>query len=429
MTTAASLADWLSRLESLNINSIDLGLNRVAQVKDAMGLTPPCPVITVAGTNGKGSVVAMLSTILHTAGYRVGTFTSPHLLAYNERVAIDLQPASDALLIAGFAAVEAGRGDTRLTYFEFSALAAIYTFLAAKVDVIVLEVGLGGRLDAVNAFDPDCAVVVSVDLDHLDWLGSNREAIGREKAGVFRAGVQAICADSRPPRSVIEYAQQIGAPLWCIGQDFGYSKHDDSPQWNFWLGDTRRSAPPIPALRGGYQLANASAALAALEAVRQQLPVGMGDIRRGLLDVEWPGRFQVLPGRPVVVLDVAHNPHAARALAGNTLSLGFAEHRYAVFSILGDKDADAVIAAMQEHVDTWLIAPVDSPRALPLDVLAAKLAEHGARDVRQLASVAQAWQLATSQASENDRITVFGSFYTVAEVMKARAAEKAAQRR
>ena len=260
--------------------------------------------------------------------------------------------------------MEAGRGDTRLTYFEFSALAAMYTFLAAKVDVIVLEVGLGGRLDAVNAFDPACAVVVSVDLDHLDWLGSNREAIGREKAGVFRAGVPAICADSRPPRSVIAYAQQIGAPLWCIGQDFGYSKHDDSPQWNFWLGDTRRSALPIPALRGGYQLANASAALAALEAVRQQLPVGMGDIRRGLLDVEWPGRFQVLPGRPVVVLDVAHNPHAARALAGNTLSLGFAEHRYAVFSILGDKDADAVIAAMLEHVDTWLIAPGGQPTRL-----------------------------------------------------------------
>jgi len=264
MSQDLTLADWLTRLEALNINSIDLGLDRVGAVRDAMGLIPPCPVITVAGTNGKGSVCAMLSTILHAAGYRVGTFTSPHLLAYNERVAIDLKPASDAQLAAGFAAVEAGRGDTRLTYFEFSTLAAMHAFISAQVDVIVLEVGLGGRLDATNAFDPSCAVLTSVDLDHQDWLGGTREAIGREKAGIFRAATPAICADPRPPRSVIEHAEQIGARLLCLGQDFGFAKQEDSPQWNFWLGGARRSALPIPALRGGYQLANASAALAAL---------------------------------------------------------------------------------------------------------------------------------------------------------------------
>ena len=424
MSQDLTLADWLTRLEALNINSIDLGLDRVGAVRDAMGLIPPCPVITVAGTNGKGSVCAMLSTILHAAGYRVGTFTSPHLLAYNERVAIDLKPASDAQLAAGFAAVEAGRGDTRLTYFEFSTLAAMHTFISAQVDVIVLEVGLGGRLDATNAFDPSCAVLTSVDLDHQDWLGGTREAIGREKAGIFRAATPAICADPRPPRAVIEHAEQIGARLLCLGQDFGFAKQEDSPQWNFWLGEARRSALPIPALCGGYQLANASAALAALEMLRDALPVGMGDIRRGLLEVEWPGRFQVLPGRPGTVLDVAHNPQAARALAANTLSLGFAEQRYAVFGMLGDKDADSVIEVMREHVDTWLLPPLDSPRALSPAALAEKLAAHGARDVRQCDSLDQAWRLATSLAGENDRITVFGSFYTVAGVMQARLAAR-----
>lgn len=424
MSQDLTLADWLARLEALNINSIDLGLDRVGAVRDAMGLIPPCPVVTVAGTNGKGSVVAMLSTILHAAGYRVGTFTSPHLLAYNERVAIGLKPASDGQLVAGFAAVQAGRGDTRLTYFEFSTLAAMHTFIAAQVDVIVLEVGLGGRLDATNAFDPCCAVLTSVDLDHQDWLGGTREAIGREKAGIFRAGVPAICADPHPPRAVIEHAETLGAELLCLGRDFGFVRQEDTPQWSFWLHDARRSALPIPALRGSYQLANASAALAALETLRELLPVSMGDIRRGLLEVEWPGRFQVLPGRPVTVLDVAHNPQAARALAANTLGLGFAEHRYAVFGMLADKDADSVIDIMLEHVDTWLLAPLDSPRALSVPAMAEKLLAHGARDVRQCDSLDHAWRQATSLAGENDRITAFGSFYTVAGVMQARAAAR-----
>ncbi|MFO1234226.1 MAG: bifunctional tetrahydrofolate synthase/dihydrofolate synthase [Rivihabitans pingtungensis] len=395
MSQNLTLADWLTRLEALNINSIDLGLDRVGAVRDAMGLIPPCPVITVAGTNGKGSVCAMLSTILHAAGYRVGTFTSPHLLAYNERVAIDLKPASDAQLAAGFAAVEAGRGDTRLTYFEFSTLAAMHTFISAQVDVIVLEVGLGGRLDATNAFDPSCAVLTSVDLDHQDWLGGTREAIGREKAGIFRAATPAICADPRPPRAVIEHAEQIGARLLCLGQDFGFAKQEDSPQWNFWLGGARRSALPIPALRGGYQLANASAALAALETLRDALPVGMGDIRRGLLETV-AGRFQVLPGKPVTVLDVAHNPQAARALATSTLSLGFAEQRYAVFGMLSDKDADSVIEVMREHIDTWLLPPLDSPRALSPAALAEKLAAHGARCASVRRREPSRWRLAAS---------------------------------
>ena len=393
MTVAASsLADWLTRLENLNIHHIELGLARVAKVRAAMQLTPTCPVITLAGTNGKGSTAAFLSAILRAAGYTVGTYTSPHLLHYNERVCINLTPASDAQLLAGFEALEAARGDTPLTYFEFSTLAAVYTFQAARVDVMILEVGLGGRLDAVNVFDADCALVTPIDLDHQDWLGDTREAIGFEKAGIYRAGRPALCADPQPPQSLIDHAHALGAPLTLIGRDFGFTRTEGAPQWQFWHGSRRRSALPMPALRGTYQLANASAALAVLDAIRQ-----------GLVQVEWAGRFQVLAGRPVVVLDVGHNPHAARGLAANLGLLGFAEHRYAVFSMLADKDCAAVIAALKPHIDTWLIAPLSGPRATPVAELAAALAAEGIVDVR-----------------ENDRITVFGSFQTVAAVMQAR---------
>lgn len=421
MTVAASsLADWLTRLENLNIHHIELGLARVAKVRAAMQLTPTCPVITLAGTNGKGSTAAFLSAILRAAGYTVGTYTSPHLLHYNERVCINLTPASDTQLLAGFEAIEAARGDTPLTYFEFSTLAAVYTFQAAQVDVMILEVGLGGRLDAVNVFDADCALVTPIDLDHQDWLGDTREAIGFEKAGIYRAGRPALCADPQPPQSLIDHAHALGAPLTLIGRDFGFTRTEGAPQWQFWHGSRRRSALPMPALRGTYQLANASAALAVLDALAARLPVDMGAIRQGLVQVEWAGRFQVLAGRPVVVLDVGHNPHAARGLAANLGLLGFAEQRYAVFSMLADKDCAAVIAALKPHIDTWLIAPLSGPRATPVAELAAALAAEGIVDVRGFDNVGAAWQAASSLAGENDRITVFGSFQTVAAVMQAR---------
>lgn len=420
MNTPATLQDWLTRLETLHVKSIDLGLDRIRQVKDAMKLAPDFPLIVVGGTNGKGSVCAMLSKILACAGFKVGTYTSPHLLAYNERVAIDMQPLDDAAIIRGFEQVEAARGEVPLTYFEFGTLGAMQCFIDAGVDVAVLEVGLGGRLDSVNVFDADCSVVVSVDIDHQDWLGDDREQIGFEKAGIYRAGRPALCADPNPPARLVGHAEAIGAELKLIGRDFGFSKTDQL-QWEFWCGKARRHCLPIPALRGGYQMGNAATALAVLEILRERLPVGLGAIRQGLLEVEWPARFQVLPGRPITVLDVGHNPHAMRAMVASLQGIGYAENRFAVFSMLADKDIDSVIELAKGEFDAWYIAPIlDTPRALPVDVLAARLAEHGVREVHQFATLAEAYEAALSRASENDRIVTFGSFHTVAAVMAAR---------
>jgi len=413
-----SLADWLSYLEQLHVTTIDMGLARVGAVRDAMQLTPDFPVIVVGGTNGKGSVSAMLSTMLARAGFKVGTYTSPHLLQYNERIALNMQPASDAQIVKSFAAIEAARGETSLSYFEFGTLAAMHTFIDQKVDVAVMEVGLGGRLDAVNLFDADVAVVVSVDLDHQEYLGDTRELVGFEKAGIFRAGRPAICADPNPPASLVEQAEKIGAKLLRYGPDFGYTKLDN--QWSFHMGEARRHALPIPALRGGYQLANASAALAVLDCLRERLPVGIGAVKQGLVEVEWPGRFQVLPGRPVVVLDVGHNPHAVKAMVASLTVLPFAENRIAVFSMLADKDIDAVIELAKGAFDTWYVGGLDMPRGQSGEAIAAKLAEHQVANVKTFDSVTAAWQAALSSAGENDRITAFGSFHTVAAVLEAR---------
>lgn len=418
MTQKVTLNDWLAWLESLHSKTIDMGLERSAAVWSSMGCTPAFPIVTVGGTNGKGSVCAMLSTILRCAGFKVGTYTSPHIHRYNERVAIDLEPVSDERIIRSFAAIDHARGDTTLTYFEFGTLAAMHTFIEEKVDIAIMEVGLGGRLDTVNIFDADVSVVVSVDLDHQAFLGNDRESIGYEKAGIFRQGRPAICADPVPPQRLIDHAKAVGADLKLLGQDFGFNRMDN--QWSFFMGDSRRHALPIPALRGGYQLTNASAVMAVLECLRQRMPVSMGAIKQGLLEVDWPGRFQVLPGRPVVVLDVGHNPHAVKAMVASLRQLPFAENRYAVFSMLADKDIDAVVELARDDFDAWFIAGLDMPRGLTADELKQKLLSHGAKGVKAFASVAEAWQAALSQAGESDRITVFGSFYTVAEVMQAR---------
>ena len=304
-----NLHDWLTYLESLHPKTIALGLERVAQVKQRLNLHPDFPIIVVGGTNGKGSVCAVLESILHAAGYRVGCYTSPHLLDYNERVRIGKQQASDAELCASFAQIEQVRGDIPLTYFEFGTLAAMQCFIEHKVEVAILEVGLGGRLDAVNVFDSDCAVVTNVDIDHTDYLGDTREAIAYEKAGIFRSGKVAICADADVPQAITDHAGKIGAQLWRIGQEFGFTPHQG--QWDYRSIVGARNSLPYPALRGAYQLHNASAALAALDALKDKLPVSMESVRRGLVEVALPGRFQVVPGKPMLILDVAHNPHAA----------------------------------------------------------------------------------------------------------------------
>jgi dihydrofolate synthase / folylpolyglutamate synthase len=417
-----SLDAWLSYLEQLHPSAIDMGLTRVANVRDAMGLKPDFPVLLVGGTNGKGSVCTMLSSVLHAAGYKVGTYTSPHLLHYHERVAINLQPASDADIVASFQTIEAARGEISLTYFEFGTLAAMQQFMAAGVDVAVLEVGLGGRLDAVNVFEPLASAVVNVGLDHQSYLGDTREAIGFEKAGIYRANKIAICADPEPPLSLINEARRIGADLQLIGQDFGFEKQAEGQQWTWWnKNGVRRHALPFPALRGQYQLGNAAVVLALLDAVKDVLPIGIGDIKRGLLEVELAARFQVLPGRPAVVLDVGHNPHAAKVLRANLDSMGFYPVTHAVMGMMADKDIAGVVALLADRIDVWHLAAPQLPRAASPEQLANIVSSLTPRaQINIYENVELAFTAACKLATESDRILAFGSFYTVAEVMATR---------
>jgi len=401
-----TLSDWLGYLESLHPKSIALGLERVAEVRRRLGLQPDFPLIIVGGTNGKGSVCAMLESILHAAGYRVGCSTSPHLLRYNDRVRVARQAVSDAALCTSFQCIEEARGDVPLTYFEFGTLAAMQTFIARQVDVAILEVGLGGRLDAVNVFDADCAVVTSVDIDHTDYLGETREQIAAEKAGIFRAGKVAICADSAPPSVLREHAEKIGAVFWMLNEDFRYAAHQG--QWNFYGIDGARLALPFPVLRGAYQLQNASAALAALDTLRERLPVGMEAVRRGLVEVSLPGRFQVLPGRPQLILDVAHNPHAARALAANLASMPPAR-TFAVFAMLQDKDIDGVVRILDALIDVWFLGSLSGLRGTRAGQMASILENCGVRgEIVVCEGVADALAQACKAAGENDRIAAFG---------------------
>lgn len=422
-----TLDDWLAHLEARHPRGaagIELGLERVRAVSLALNQRQNVPVISVAGTNGKGSTCAMLERILGCAGYRVGLYTSPHLLDYNERVRIGGTPVEDAALCDSFARVEAARGKVALTYFEFGTLAAWECFAAAGVDVIVLEVGLGGRLDATNIYDCDCAIVTSVDIDHTDFLGTTREEIGFEKAGIFRAGRPAICADPQPPQSLLDHAGTIGADLRLIGRDFGYLRQEG--QWQFWARDGknegenigRRSGLAYPGLRGAMQLQNASGALAALAALQERLPVAMQDIRRGLLEVELPGRFQVLAGRPTLVLDVAHNPQAARVLADNLGAMAFHPETWAVFGMLRDKDIAAVVRALAGRVTRWLPCSLSGPRAASAAELAHILAHENIESPLLFDSPVDAFLYAQENAGEDDRILVFGSFLTVAEVLR-----------
>lgn len=412
-----SLADWLGYLEQLNPKTIDLGLERVAEVRQRLNLAPAFPIITVAGTNGKGSTCAMLEAILLAAGYRVGLYTSPHLLRYNERVRIDGVEVTDEALCRAFAAIELARGDIALTYFEFGTLAAVWLFMQSGLDAAILEVGLGGRLDAVNVFDAECAAITSVDLDHMDYLGDSREQIGFEKAGIFRGGRPAVCGEPDLPASVAAHASQVGANLRLIGRDFGYDSLEPH-HWRFWSGDGQRMTLPYPALRGVYQLGNAAVCLAVLEQLRAQLPVAHDDIRRGLLEAVVKGRFQILPGRPQRIFDVAHNPHAARALAANLRTMPPTGKTIAVFAMLRDKDIAGVVQAMKQRIDLWLVAGIDQARGASADEVLRVLAQEGlAEKAEVFASVADAYRHACDMAAEDDKILTFGSFHTVAEAM------------
>ena len=413
-----TLDDWLARIERLHHRTIDLSLDRVRAVAGRLGIGVACPVITVGGTNGKGSTCAMLESILRAAGYRTGLYTSPHLIRFNERARIAGEVAGDEALLEQFEAVERARGETSLTYFEFTTLAILRLFMAARLDAVVLEVGLGGRLDATNIVDADCAVVTSVGLDHMDYLGPTREHIGHEKAHIYRRGRPAICSDRQPPQRLLDVARDLGADLWLFGRDFSYQ--GDRQQWAYRGRSIRRAGLPHPALRGANQLLNACGVLAALEALGERLPVSQQAVRQGLLKVELAGRFQVLPGRPAVILDVAHNPHAAAVLAENLDNLGFYPRTLAVLGMLRDKDAAGVIDKVADRIDHWYLGGTAGPRGLSGQALAGILrARRPAAALDAFDNVGAAFDAAHRAAAADDRIIAFGSFLTVADVMHA----------
>jgi dihydrofolate synthase/folylpolyglutamate synthase len=414
-----NLNDWLAHAEHLHPKNIELGLDRVRAVAQRVGLSFDCPVITVAGTNGKGSTCAMLESILAHAGYRTAVFTSPHLVRFEERLRLRGEAVEGVELAPHFEAVECARGEITLTYFEFTALVILRCIAADKPDVAILEVGLGGRLDAVNIVDADCAVITSIDLDHIEFLGCDRESIGREKAGIMRAGRPAIVSDPAPPRSVIAHAEAIGADLWLSGRDFNVA--GDRRQWN-WSGRGRRySGLAYPALRGANQLVNAAGVLAALEALRSRLPVSAQAVRNGLAMVELPGRFQIVPGEPVLVLDVAHNPHAVAALAENLDAMGFYPTTHAVFGVMADKDLAPMLARIGPLIDRWYFTDLPTPRAArATDLLAAWQARNTRPDAvgSAYADPLEALRAAIERADPADRIVVFGSFFTVGGVLE-----------
>lgn len=409
----STLAEWLSWQQTLHPSAIDMGLARVQRTLQRLGWRRPAyPVITVGGTNGKGSSVALLARILTEAGYRVGAFTSPHLLRYNERVTIAESEVSDASLMAAFERIDSARADETLTFFEFNALAALLVFETAGLDAMILEVGMGGRLDAVNVVDADAALLTSVALDHCEWLGRDVETIGREKAGIFRAGRTAVYGSISMPKSVQQTADAIGTKLLRLGRDFSHRR--ETGGWSWFGASTQLANLPPPALIGDVQYDNAAAVLTVLEALGRQIPVDAAAIGRGLRTVHVPGRFQVFRGAAQWVLDVAHNPAAARTLVSQLESLPVPGRSLAVCGILGDKDVEGIADELHGSFDEWIVAGLDSERAVAPETLAQRLRSRGAHVVAVAPDVLSACELARERAAPDDRIVVFGSFLTVA---------------
>jgi dihydrofolate synthase/folylpolyglutamate synthase len=415
-----TLAEWLAHCERLHPKTMELTLDRVAAVKAKLAIAFTAPVIVVAGTNGKGSTCAMMESIALAAGYRVGLYSKPHLVHFEERCRIDGSSVDAAALLPHFEAVEAGRGQISLTYFEFTLLAIARLLAATPLDLVILEVGLGGRVDAVNAFDGDCAVITSIDVDHTEFLGPDRESIGREKAGILRRGKPGIISDPLPPQTVIDEAARIGADLRLAGRDFHHE--GDRQQWSWSGRSSRYTGLGYPALRGANQLLNAAGALAAFEALRESLPISAQAIRTGLATVELPGRFQVIAGAPALVLDVAHNPHAVAALAQNLDQMGFFPRTHAVFGAMRDKDIDAILVRMAPLVDAWYFTDLPAVRAATAAHIAERFAALRSRALPATASThadpPAALAAALTAADPADRIVIFGSFYTVGGVLE-----------
>jgi dihydrofolate synthase/folylpolyglutamate synthase len=422
VTDLNTLDDWLAHCAAMHPKTMDLSLERTVEVKRRLGIHFDAPVVVVAGTNGKGSTCAMIESVARHAGYRVGLYQKPELVRFEERCRVGGAAVAAQALVPHFAAVEAARGDITLTQFEFSTLAIARLLAMAELDLVILEVGLGGRFDSVNAFDADCTVITSIALDHMQWLGPDREAIGLEKAQVMRAGKPAIVSDPLPPASVLAHGQAIGADLWLVGRDFNHS--GDRQQWA-WSGRGRRYAGmSYPALRGANQLLNASGAIAALISLRDRLPINAQAVRTGLAMVDLPGRFQIVPGQPALVLDVAHNPQAVAALALNLDAMGFYPRTMAVLGAMADKDIAGLVGPMAPLVDVWHCCSLPTARAATAQQLAAAVAYAAASRlggppaIHQHASPAQALAAAAASAEAADRIVVFGSFYTVGGVLQ-----------
>ena len=410
----ATLDDWLAHCERMHPTTMDLSLERTVEVRRRLGLAFAMPLVVVAGTNGKGSTCAMLESIALQAGYRVGLYQKPELVHFTERCRVDGRPVEADELLPHFEAVEAARGEITLTKFEFTTLAIARLLASRPLDLVILEVGLGGRYDAVNAFDADCAVITGVALDHVEFLGPDRESIGFEKAHVMRTGRPAIVGDPQPPASVVDHAREIGADLWLVGRDF---RHDgDRQQWN-WSGRGRRyNGLGYPALRGANQLLNASAALAVFEALSEQLPISAQAVRNGFALVELPGRFQVVPGQPALVLDVAHNPQSVAALALNLDAMGFYPRTRAVFGAMRDKDIAGALERIRPIVDEWHLCALPTARAASPDEIAAALGDGAV--VHRHATPSDALRAALAASDPADRIVVFGSFHTVGGVLR-----------
>ena len=419
-TSVMAAQAWVRARAHYESRPILLGLDRVQHVLNSLGLRSPSPVvISVAGTNGKGSSCAMLDMILSQAGYRTGRYTSPHLVSFHERIRIAGDAVSDEQLDAAFAAVHSADTGDVLTAFEADTVAALWCFGQRPLDVLVLEVGMGGRLDAVNAIDADCALITSIALDHTEFLGPDRETIGVEKAGIMRPGRPVVVSDPEPPASLQARADELGADLWQLGRDFNVQ--GDQQQWA-WRGRAQRfHSLAYPALRGANQLINAAGVLAVFEALRERLPINAQAVRNGLGMVALPGRFQIVPGQPTLVLDVAHNPQAVAALANSLDQMGYFPQTHAVFGVMRDKDIGDLLRHVAPLVDHWHLCDLPLPRAATAaELLPLVQAASGRRPVTIHTHVSPASALAAAAASADpaDRIVVFGSFYTVGGVLQ-----------
>lgn len=420
----STLDEWLDWQMTLHPKEIELGLSRCRAVAERLDLlNPTFPMVSIAGTNGKGSSATMLNTILTAAGYSVGCYTSPHLFKYNERVVINAQPVSDELLCQAFEKIEEARKEISLTYFEFGTLATMWLFQQAQIDLAILEVGLGGRLDAVNIFSANIALITTIDIDHTDWLGSDRESIGFEKAGIFRSQRPVVCSDPQPPLSMITHAQKLGAPFFCLGQAFSYQREESCWQWHCdpeiakKLNSSVHKTLVFPNLVGEHQLQNAAGVMMVLALLSSQFFIDDQAIERGLTGLQLPGRFQKIVGKTTQLFDVAHNPSAAAILKQQLRSLPCAGRTLAVVSILKDKDILSMLNILKGEFDAWYVAKLNTPRSVEVDTLVSYLKQLDIEEIYAYDSIAIAHQQALADAQEEDRVVIFGSFYTVSELL------------